>query len=111
MTADGILACGTLQAPVEEAEKVFPRPVFVVPLEPNFSIQEGSPVSLECKVEPAADPKLKVEWFLNGKPLAPGKNRWTYLCSLEKKNSSFWSWNQFRHSGASTEQNKDFFVF
>lgn len=60
------------QAPVEEAEKVFPRPVFVVPLEPNFSIQEGSPVSLECKVEPAADPKLKVEWFLNGKPLAPG---------------------------------------
>lgn len=60
------------QAPTEEAEKVFPRPVFVVPLEPNFNVQEGSPVALECKVEPATDPKLKVEWFLNGKPLAPG---------------------------------------
>ncbi|CAN8024063.1 unnamed protein product, partial [Ixodes persulcatus] len=60
------------EPPSEEAEKVFPRPVFVVPLEPNFSVQEGSPVALECKVEPAADPKLKVEWFLNGKPLAPG---------------------------------------
>ncbi|XP_067120871.1 titin [Centruroides vittatus] len=60
------------QVPYEEAEIQYPKPVFVVPLQANFTVNEGEGLRLECRVEPAADPKLGIEWYFNGKPLSLG---------------------------------------
>ncbi|XP_013787479.1 titin-like, partial [Limulus polyphemus] len=57
------------QMPVEEAEQEFPKPVFVEPLQANFTVNEGEGLRLYCRYEPSADPKLAIEWFFNGKPL------------------------------------------
>lgn len=51
------------------AEKEFPKPVWTVPLNPEFTVLEGKPLHLEGSVEPKEDPNLKIEWFFNGKSL------------------------------------------
>lgn len=53
-------------------EAAFPKPVFTVPLQPEFHLNEAEPLHLEAHVEPKADPKLKVEWYFNGKVLEHG---------------------------------------
>lgn len=53
-------------------DATFPKPLFIVPLEEKFTPSEGKPLHMECHVEPKQDPKLRVEWFLNGKLLDHG---------------------------------------
>lgn len=48
------------------------RPVFLTPLKSVENV-EGQPIHLECKLEPVNDPKLKVEWFVNGVEIRSGK--------------------------------------
>uniref|UniRef100_T1J5H7 Ig-like domain-containing protein n=1 Tax=Strigamia maritima TaxID=126957 RepID=T1J5H7_STRMM len=61
-----------------DVEVEFPKPVWVVPLQPEFTVNEGQGLHLEGRVEPSADPKLTVEWFLNGKPLEMG-SRFSFI--------------------------------
>lgn len=51
----------------EDAKQGGP-PVFTVPLE-NVNLREGENAHLEARLTPTDDPKLRVEWFINGKPL------------------------------------------
>lgn len=53
-------------------EAQFPKPLFIVPLPEKFSLAEGKPLHMECHVEPKQDPKLRLEWFFNGKLLDHG---------------------------------------
>lgn len=55
-------------APGEE-EPVYPPPQFIIPLR-NLSQIEGGKVHFEARIEPVGDPTMRVEWFLNGKPMA-----------------------------------------
>lgn len=59
------------QPSVPEVE--FPKPVFIIPLEPEVLLTEGAPLHLEAQVEPRNDPNLKIEWYFNGKALTHGK--------------------------------------
>lgn len=43
--------------------------MFIRPLQTNFSIIENQLLHMEANVEPKNDPNLRIEWFLNGKPL------------------------------------------
>lgn len=43
-------------------------PNFTVPLE-NVNLREGENAHLEARLTPTDDPRLRVEWFVNGKPL------------------------------------------
>lgn len=58
----------------EKEEPAIPvtRPVFITPLK-SVEIVEGQPIHLECKLEPVNDPKLKVEWYVNGIEIKSGK--------------------------------------
>jgi len=38
----------------------------------------------ECQLAPVGDPNMKVEWFLNGKPLRHSK--FSKICIIKKKN-------------------------
>ena len=53
-------------------ETQFAKPLFIVPLPERFSPAEAQPLHMECHVEPKEDPKLRVEWFFNGKQLDHG---------------------------------------
>jgi len=55
-----------------EPDKRFPAPQFLRPLQ-NFDVIEGEQVHLETVLEPAGDPKMKVQWFFNGQPISEGK--------------------------------------
>lgn len=52
-------------------ELQFPPPSFSGHLD-NIEVKEGEQVHFECLVDPAKDPTLKIEWFLNGKPVTTG---------------------------------------
>lgn len=54
------------------ADAEFPKPIWVTPLQPEFSLGEAQPLHLEANVEPKEDPNLKIEWFFNGKSLDHG---------------------------------------
>ncbi|XP_054706308.1 titin-like isoform X2 [Uloborus diversus] len=60
------------QTHIDDTELQYPKPVFVVPLLEKYAVNESEGLRLECRVEPAADPKLTIEWFFNGKPLNIG---------------------------------------
>ncbi|RXG68646.1 Titin, partial [Armadillidium vulgare] len=60
------------QRPPTEEEAAFLKPYFIRPLEANFSLMENQTLHMEANVEPKKDPNLKIEWFLNGKPLEHG---------------------------------------
>lgn len=55
-----------------EPEGEFPKPVWTIPLNPEFKLGEAEPLHLEGTVEPKEDPNLKIEWYLNGKALEHG---------------------------------------
>lgn len=50
----------------------YPKPIWTIPLNPEFKLMEGQPLHLEGTVEPKEDPNLKIEWFVNGKSLDHG---------------------------------------
>ena len=53
-------------------EKEYPKPIWTVPLQPEFKLGESEPLHLEGQVEPKEDPNLKIEWYFNGKILQHG---------------------------------------
>ncbi|XP_022236992.1 titin-like, partial [Limulus polyphemus] len=55
---------------IEEFSKS--KPIFTHPLHDPKPLREGERVHLECRLEPANDTTMKVEWFFNGKPLKSG---------------------------------------
>lgn len=48
-------------------------PQFIEPLPGDIGeVEEGTPLHLECKVEPVGDNSLKIYWLHNGNPLPHG---------------------------------------
>lgn len=47
----------------------------------STTVEEGSTVHFETRVEPKNDPKLRIEWYRNGKPL-PSGHRYQSLFDL-----------------------------
>ncbi|OXU24124.1 hypothetical protein TSAR_014966 [Trichomalopsis sarcophagae] len=58
--------------PDSGSEKEYPKPIWTVPLQPEFKLGEAEPLHLEGQVEPKDDPNLKIEWYFNGKILQHG---------------------------------------
>lgn len=56
-------------------------PVFTVPLANIDNLREGESCHFEARLTPTNDPKLKVEWFWNGKPLKTG-SRFRTFCDF-----------------------------
>jgi titin len=46
-------------------------PQFTKPLH-NVDIIEGTNVHLECRLQPVNDSSMRVEWFVNGRPIRVG---------------------------------------
>lgn len=57
---------------LEYPEKIFEKPNWIKTFENVEVDDEGTIVQLFGQIEPADDPELKVEWFLNGVPLQNG---------------------------------------
>ena len=53
--------------------KTYSTPEFQIPLS-DIKKKEGRDAHFACKVEPADDPRLRVLWLRNGKPLVAGKS-------------------------------------
>jgi hypothetical protein len=49
------------------------QPRFLTDLKDQNNLREQQFAHLECRLEPVADPNLKVDWFKDGKPLSAGK--------------------------------------
>lgn len=47
-------------------------PPTITPLAGKNEILENARAHFECRVEPSRDPKMKIEWFKDGKPLSAG---------------------------------------
>uniref|UniRef100_A0A8D8UI96 Titin n=1 Tax=Cacopsylla melanoneura TaxID=428564 RepID=A0A8D8UI96_9HEMI len=61
------------------AEGKLKGPVFTVQLTPNvIHLREGDSARFEARLEPTDDPKLKVDWFYNGKPMMTGSRFRTF---------------------------------
>lgn len=56
----------------EQKEAAYEQPIFISHLN-NLELKEGAAAHFECRVEPYRDPKLKIEFQLNGKPLPAGR--------------------------------------
>lgn len=46
----------------------------------NVECNEGDSAHFECQYQPAQDPNVKIEWYLNGNPLAAGVERMIFRC-------------------------------
>lgn len=55
-------------APQSEEDRIYPPPQFIVPLR-DVSQVEGGRVHFEARIEPVGDPTMRVDWFVNGRPL------------------------------------------
>lgn len=55
-------------APQPEEERIYPSPQFIIPLR-DVSQIEGGRVHFEARIEPVGDPTMRVDWFVNGRPL------------------------------------------
>lgn len=42
---------------------------FVTQIKDQLTLVEMESTKFECQLAPVGDPNMKVEWFLNGKPL------------------------------------------
>jgi len=56
-------------------------PQFTRPLH-NLETIEGTNVHLECRLQPVGDPSMRVDWFVNGRPVPTGK----YSCLTNTSN-------------------------
>lgn len=61
---------GPVSTPPQE-EKPMSPPKFITQIE-SATVEESESVRFECRVEPKEDPKLRIEWYRNGKPLPAG---------------------------------------
>ena len=64
------LLAKTLSFP--STEQRYPPPTFTQPLENADNLSEGDAVRLQCRLEPANDPTMRVVWLRNDEPLAQG---------------------------------------
>jgi len=57
----------------QQAEEIVvaSAPQFTRPLH-NLETVEGTNVHLECRLQPVGDPTMRVEWFVNGRPVRTG---------------------------------------
>ncbi|XP_072047546.1 titin-like isoform X2 [Amphiura filiformis] len=62
-----------------DVPETFPAPKFTHSLN-NVEIAEGSDAHFTCRVEPASDPKLEIEWLRNGQPIEAGSK---YIMKFE----------------------------
>ena len=53
---------------IYDADKKQP-PRFVTQIQDQTNLSEMQATKFECQLAPVGDPHMKVEWFLNGKPL------------------------------------------
>ena len=67
------------EAPPEDFKPQPPK--FITQIQPQENLQEGDSAHFECRLEPTNDPKLRVEWYHNGKPLKSG-NFFFFFVSL-----------------------------
>ncbi|KAF0303161.1 Titin [Amphibalanus amphitrite] len=65
------LEMGPAPADTERPEPVYDIPVFISHLN-NVECNENDKAHFECKVEPAKDPTMTIEWFWNGQPMRTG---------------------------------------
>jgi hypothetical protein len=72
MTADRLkeLERGPISAAPKE-DKLYQAPKFITQIQ-SATVDESESVRFECRVEPKEDPKLRVEWYRNGKLLPSG---------------------------------------
>lgn len=63
------------------SEEFGKAPVFTVPLANIDNLREGESSHFEARLIPTDDPKLKVEWFWNGRPLKTG-SRFRTFCDF-----------------------------
>ncbi|XP_033606475.1 titin isoform X1 [Cryptotermes secundus] len=54
--------------PQAEEDRIYPPPQFIIPLH-DISQIEGGRVHFEARIEPVGDPTMRVDWFVNGRPL------------------------------------------
>lgn len=54
--------------PQAEEDRIYPPPQFIIPLR-DVSQIEGGRVHFEARIEPVGDPTMRVDWFVNGRPL------------------------------------------
>nr|XP_054753173.1 muscle M-line assembly protein unc-89-like [Lytechinus pictus] len=73
----------------ETDKKSSVKPEFVVPLNDNMKKKEGSSAHFACRLQPAGDPTMRIEWFKNNTPLFIGSRVQTKyefgICSLDIK--------------------------
>lgn len=53
--------------------QAYSSPKFLSQLQTFENVAEGELVHFECRVEPAADPNLKIDWLHDGKPICYSK--------------------------------------
>ena len=58
------------------------KPEFVVPLNNNLKKKEGSSAHFACRLQPAGDPTMRVEWLKNNTPLFIGESNCLYSASF-----------------------------
>lgn len=56
---------------VTDEVTVFQAPQFTRPLH-NIETVEGTNVHMECRLQPVGDSTMRVEWFVNGRPIKTG---------------------------------------
>lgn len=56
---------------ISEDVNIMQAPTFSRPLH-NLENIEGTNIHLECRLQPIGDPSMRVEWFVNGKPIKTG---------------------------------------
>jgi hypothetical protein len=57
----------------------FPPPTFTAPLRNAENLNEGDAVRLQCRLEPANDPTMRVHWLKNDEPLQQGRRGTQHL--------------------------------
>lgn len=71
---DSLMRIQQIEAPKtqlpETPEGPKQAPVFIAHLSNLDNLVEGQTCHMECQVRPVDDPDLRIEWFLNGKPLS-----------------------------------------
>lgn len=66
-----------------DVEKKQP-PRFVTQIKDQTDLVEMQSTKFECQLAPVGDPNMKVEWFLNGKPLHYSKTQLLYMQMMIK---------------------------
>lgn len=64
---------------MEYPEQQFDKPVWIKTFDNMDVDDEGIIIQLNGQLEPAGDPQLQLEWFLNGVPLQNGQFKYYFI--------------------------------